>query len=96
MRTAMRNRITRSAAGLLLAAVSIALAACGDEASSGTKEADTASGAGCAPIAGNQLVVLDDDKKLQTADNIIAVVNAKVATDPALLAALDKVAGALR
>jgi len=95
MKTAMRNRITRSAVGLMLAAASIALAACGGEGSSGTKEADKASGAGCAPIAGNQLVVLDDDKKLQTADNIIAVVNAKVATDPALLAALDKVAAAL-
>jgi len=91
----MRNRITRSAVGLALAAASIALAACGNEGSSGTKEADKASGAGCAPIAGNQLVVLDDDKKLQTADNIIAVVNAKVASDPALLAALDKVATAL-
>jgi osmoprotectant transport system substrate-binding protein len=95
MRTAMRNRITRSAVGLMLAAASIALAACGGEGSSGTKEADKASGAGCAPIAGNQLVVLDDDKKLQTADNIIAVANAKVAGDPALLAALDKVASAL-
>ena len=95
MRTAMRDRITRSAVGLMLAAASIALAACGGEGSSGTKEADKASGAGCAPIAGNQLVVLDDDKKLQTADNIIAVVNAKVASDPALLAALDKVASAL-
>ena len=79
----------------MLAAASIALAACGGEGSSGTKEADKASGAGCAPIAGNQLVVLDDDKKLQTADNIIAVANAKVAGDPALLAALDKVASAL-
>jgi osmoprotectant transport system substrate-binding protein len=95
MRTAMRNRITRSAVGLMLAAASIALAACGGEGSSGTKEADKASGAGCAPIAGNQLVVLDDDKKLQTADNIIAVANAKVAGDPALFAALDKVASAL-
>jgi len=95
MRTAMRNRITRSAVGLMLAAASIALAACGGEGSSGTKEADKASGAGCAPIAGNQLVVLDDDKKLQTADNIIAVANPKVAGDPALFAALDKVASAL-
>ena len=95
MRTAMRDRITRSAVGLMLAAASIALAACGGEGSSGTKEADKASGAGCAPIAGNQLVVLDDDKKLQTADNIIAVANPKVAGDPALFAALDKVASAL-
>jgi osmoprotectant transport system substrate-binding protein len=91
----MRNRFTRTAAGLALAVATIGLAACGGEGSSGTEKADTASGAGCEPLAGSQLVVLDDDKKLQTADNIIAVVNARVATDPALLAALDKVADAL-
>jgi osmoprotectant transport system substrate-binding protein len=91
----MRNRFTRTAAGLALAVATIGLAACGEEGSSGTEKAATASGAGCAPVAGNQLVVLDDDKKLQTADNIVAVVNAKVATSPALLAALDKVADTL-
>jgi osmoprotectant transport system substrate-binding protein len=53
------------------------LAACGEKGSSGTA-APQASGAGCAPVAGDTLVVLDDDKKLQTADNIIAVVNGKV------------------
>src|SRR5262245_55653029 len=74
MRSAMRNRFTRTAAGLALAVATIGLAACGDEGSSGTEKADTASGAGCAPLAGDKLVVLDDDKKLQTADNIIAVV----------------------
>src|SRR5687767_14028853 len=95
MKTAMRNRISRSAAGLALAAASIALAACGGEGSSGTEKPDTASGAGCAPVAGNQLVVLDDDKKLQTSDNIIAVVNKAKAGDAALIAALDKVADAL-
>ena len=34
------------------------------------------------PVAGDQLVALEDDKKLQTADNIIPAVNAK-AGDPA-------------
>lgn len=95
MQTAMRNRITRTAAGLALAVTAIGLAACGDQGSSGTEKAEQASGAGCAPVAGNQLVVLEDDKKLQTADNIIAAVNLKVAGDPALIAALDKVADAL-
>lgn len=71
------------------------LAACGESGSSGTEAPDTASGAGCAPVAGNQLVVLDDDKKLQTSDNIIAVVNKAKAGDAALIAALDKVADAL-
>jgi osmoprotectant transport system substrate-binding protein len=95
MRTAMRTHMTRSAAALALAAAAFGLGACGDAGSSGTKEADTASGAGCAPIAGTQLVVLEDDKKLQTADNIVAVANAKAAADPSLIAALDKVADAL-
>src|SRR5205085_9463730 len=49
---------------------------------------------GCAPVAGTRLVVLDDDKHLQNADNVIAAVNSKVAT-PELLAALDKVATGL-
>jgi osmoprotectant transport system substrate-binding protein len=94
-RTAMRHRISRTAAGLALAAATVGLAACGESGSSGTEAPDTASGAGCAPVAGTQLVVLEDDKKLQTADNIIAVVNTKAASHPSLLAALDKVADAL-
>ena len=94
MRTAMRNPITRSAVGLMLAAASIALAACGGEGSSGTKEADKASGAGCAPIAGNQLVVLDDDKKLQTADNVVPVIRDDKLTDKGKTA-LNKVSAAL-
>ncbi|EFG64858.1 ABC transporter substrate-binding protein [Streptomyces sp. SPB074] len=36
------------------------------------------------------LVVLDDDKKLQNADNILPVVNAKDAGDSAIASALDK------
>jgi osmoprotectant transport system substrate-binding protein len=91
----MRKKLLRSAAGLALAVATIGLAACGGEGSSGTEKAEQASGAGCAPVAGNQFVVLEDDKKLQTADNIIAAVNLKVAGDPALIAALDKVADAL-
>jgi osmoprotectant transport system substrate-binding protein len=70
------------------------VAACGDSGSSGTKAPASVSGAGCAPIAGSQLVVLDDDKKLQTADNVIAAINVK-SNNPALVAALDKVADAL-
>jgi osmoprotectant transport system substrate-binding protein len=91
----MRNRITRTAATLALAVATVGLAACGESGSSGTEAPDTVSGAGCAPVAGNQLVVLEDDKKLQTSDNIVAVSNTKSASDPALIAALDKVAAAL-
>ena len=92
---AMRTRTFKTTAALALAFATIGLAACGESGSSGTEAPDTASGAGCAPVAGNQLVVLDDDKKLQTSDNIIAVVNKAKAGDAALIAALDKVADAL-
>lgn len=88
---------TRRASVLLLAGVTaaaFALAGCGQAGSSGTEAPATASGAGCAPVAGDQLVVLDDDKHLQNADNVIAVANAKRST-PALLAAVDKVGSAL-
>lgn len=72
-----------------------ALAACGESGSSGTASPPTgATGAGCAPVAGDQLVLLADDKKLQDSDNIVAAVNARAA-NPALLAAVDKVAAAL-
>jgi osmoprotectant transport system substrate-binding protein len=93
--TAMRTRTFKTTAALALAFATIGLAACGESGSSGTEAPDTASGAGCAPVAGNQLVVLEDDKKLQTSDNIIAVVNKAKGGDAALIAALDKVADAL-
>jgi osmoprotectant transport system substrate-binding protein len=80
-------------AGALTSA--LALGACGDPGSSGTDAPPTqAGGAGCAPIAGEQLVLLADDKKLQNSDNIVAAVNADAATAE-MLTALDKVAAAL-
>jgi osmoprotectant transport system substrate-binding protein len=84
----------RATLGIVLSLATVGLAACGDEGSSGTSAPASVSGAGCAPAAGDKLVVLDDDKKLQLADNIIPAVNTKVA-DPALIAALDKVSDAL-
>ncbi|MEV4755738.1 glycine betaine ABC transporter substrate-binding protein [Micromonospora sp. NPDC049559] len=89
-----RTRIAVGAAGALAAASF--LAGCGGAGSSGTEapRGGTAAGAGCAPVAGSKLVVLDDDKKLQNTDNVIAAVNAKAA-NPALLAAVDKVAATL-
>jgi osmoprotectant transport system substrate-binding protein len=78
--------------GLLAAAI---LTGCGEAGSSGTEAPATGgSGAGCAPVAGDQLVVLDDDKKLQNTDNVIPAVNTKAA-QPQLIAALDKVSAAL-
>jgi osmoprotectant transport system substrate-binding protein len=84
----------RATLGILLSFSALGLAACGEEGSSGTQAPPSVSGSGCAPVAGEKLVVLDDDKKLQLADNIIPAVNTKVA-DPALIAALDKVSTAL-
>jgi osmoprotectant transport system substrate-binding protein len=88
-----RTRFVIGAVGAL-AAASFA-AGCGNAGSSGTKAPEGgASGAGCAPVAGSKLVVLDDDKKLQNSDNVIAAINAK-ANNPALVAAVDKVATSL-
>ncbi|WBB78871.1 glycine/betaine ABC transporter substrate-binding protein [Micromonospora sp. WMMD882] len=88
-----RTRLMIGAVGALAAAGF--LTGCGDAGSSGTEAPEAgASGAGCAPVAGDQLVVLDDDKKLQDTDNVIPAINAKAATPP-LVAALDKVSAAL-
>ncbi|GIJ51834.1 hypothetical protein Val02_87200 [Virgisporangium aliadipatigenens] len=80
--------------GLALGVAALGLVACGEEGSSGTTKPDAASGAGCAPVAGEKFVALTDDKKLQNADNILPAVNSK-ASSPELLAALDKVSAAL-
>ena len=95
MRT--RTRITPSIA---LAAVLLTTAACGESGSSGTggeeRSGSAASGDACAPVAGDQLVVLEDDQKLQNADNVVPAVNAATAAaNPAILPALDKVSAAL-
>jgi osmoprotectant transport system substrate-binding protein len=71
------------------------LAGCGDAGSSGTEAPpSSAAGAGCAPAAGDTLVVLTDDKNLQNTDNIVPAINKK-ASSPQLIAALDKVSAAL-
>ncbi|MEV0805612.1 glycine betaine ABC transporter substrate-binding protein [Micromonospora sp. NPDC050200] len=89
----VRTRLAVGAVGAITAAG--LLTGCGDAGSSGTDAPEQgASGAGCAPVAGDQLVVLDDDKKLQDTDNVIPAVNADVA-NPQLVAALDKVSAAL-
>ena len=80
-------------AGTLTAAM--VLTGCGGEGSSGTAApATAAAGAGGAPVAGDKLVVLTDDKALQNTDNIIPAINAKKAS-PELVAALDKVSESL-
>jgi osmoprotectant transport system substrate-binding protein len=87
---------TRLAIGAL-GAVTVAgiLGGCGEAGSSGTQAPATgAQGAGCAPVAGSTLLVLDDDKKLQNSDNIIPAINSRAAQPP-LVAALDKVSDSL-
>jgi osmoprotectant transport system substrate-binding protein len=94
----MRMRARTLFTPLALAAV-LATAACGDSGSSGTGGAaasGSAAGDACAPVAGEQLVVLQDDKHLQNADNIVPAVNAAAAAaNPTLLATLDKVSQVL-
>jgi len=87
--------VMRTALGLLVGLATVGMVTgCGKEGSSGTKAPASVSGSGCAPIKGDDLVVLDDDKKLQTADNVIPAINTKF-NQPALIAALDKVSDAL-
>jgi osmoprotectant transport system substrate-binding protein len=54
----------------------------------------SASGTGCAPVAGTGLVTLADDKKLQTADNVIPMIS-KPAASANLVAALDRASAKL-
>jgi len=83
---------------LLIAAVALT-AACGSSGSSGTGGGATstvASGKACAPVAGDKLVVLKDDKHLQLADNVVPAVNAAAAqANPAVVPALDAVSAKL-
>lgn len=83
---------TLTAAGLMV------LAACGESGSSGGDtgggEESAASGEACVGIAGEELVVLEDDMSLQTVDNIIPAVSAAAST-PELIAVLDAVSAAL-
>ncbi|GIE98033.1 hypothetical protein Ari01nite_54980 [Paractinoplanes rishiriensis] len=77
------------------AAAVVSLAGCGEAGSSGTEAPPSAAaGAGCAPAAGETLVVLEDDKKLQNTDNVLPALNKK-SSSPELIAALDKASAAL-
>ncbi|SFO13265.1 osmoprotectant transport system substrate-binding protein [Geodermatophilus obscurus] len=93
-------RQPRALAPLLLAGL-LLTAACGESGSSDAggstgSGGSAASGDTCAPVAGEQLVVLEDDMQLQNADNIVpAVTSATAAANPALLPALDAVSAAM-
>jgi osmoprotectant transport system substrate-binding protein len=89
----MRSLVLGASVLVLSAA---ALVACGKEGSSGSSgpSGSSSQAAKCQTAKGDELVVLKDDKQLQTADNVIPAVYKPVATPP-LIAALDKVQGAL-
>ncbi len=78
-----------------IAASALTLTACSASESTTSVTPSGAVAAPCLPIAGEALVLLADDKNLQTVDNIIPAVNADTAQDPAILAALDAVSGVL-
>jgi osmoprotectant transport system substrate-binding protein len=94
----MRSRRT---ATLLAAAVAVALAVagCGGSSSSSTSSGISNGGSSSKAAqskssAGDQLVVLADDRHLQTVDNVIPVINSKV-DSPALEQALNNVSKVL-
>ena len=77
----------RAPVALLLAAVAV-LAGCGTAGP--PLDPDTGEVPGCPPVAGQQLVLLVDDRHLESAENIVPAVSAQAATPP-VLAALDRV-----
>ena len=82
-----------------LAALGLLLVGCGSPGSGGGKTQPAATGGGgtaCAPVAGDQLTVLTDDKHLQNSENVVAAFNKEFASaHPAAVQALDAVAQAL-
>lgn len=97
MRT-VRPTLAAAASALLLL-----VGACGSPGSSNDNDDDAAPAetsastlAACEPVAGDQLVVLTDDKGLQNADNVIPAVNAAAAAaDPEMVTLLDTVSAQL-
>jgi osmoprotectant transport system substrate-binding protein len=93
--SARRARLALAGAALVVAP--LVLTACsdsgGDSGGSGSTQA-SGGAAACTPKAGDQLVVLADDKKSQNSDNIVPVVKTDVAKPP-LTDALNAVSTAL-
>ncbi|MGV8967266.1 MAG: glycine betaine ABC transporter substrate-binding protein [Cellulomonas sp.] len=93
-------RARRSTLTALAAAILLLTAACGDAGSSGgattAQAAGTSTLATCEPVAGDKLVVLEDDLHLQTVDNIVPAINAAaVAGDSTIIPLLDSVSATL-
>jgi osmoprotectant transport system substrate-binding protein len=88
------------ALGAAAAVVSLAfLTACGEPGSAGGGGSSPTGGsnvAACEAVPGDELVVLEDDKQLQTVDNIVPAVNAAaIEGDDTLIPLLDSVSAAL-
>ncbi|RYV52353.1 glycine betaine ABC transporter substrate-binding protein [Pengzhenrongella frigida] len=94
-------RARRTTLGALAAAVLLLTAACGDAGSSGGGATTAATVTGtelmtCEPVAGDKLVVLEDDLGLQTVDNIVPAINtAAIEGDTAIVGLLDAVSATL-
>ena len=76
----MGRRAARGRVAIVVLA--LVLTGCGEGGDSG----DVTSSAPARSSAGNELVVLEDDRKLQTVDNIVPVVQASVSSPPLELA----------
>src|ERR1700712_3237761 len=85
------NRWTPALASVLLA-LPLGLVACGG--SSGSSTSGGASGATCAPVRGNDLVVMKDDKGSQGISVVIPIVRKDVAKPP-LTTALNNITKSL-
>lgn len=89
------SRLARAALSILIIiGVAGVAAGCGGSGPARVTSSNRASSQGCAPLAGKQLIVLADDKKLQAVDNIVPAVQAAAAS-PVLLAALDRASATL-
>lgn len=87
----------RSATSLFVGAVcaaAVGLAGCGSPETSSRNPQQAFPGDGCSPMANSQLVMLRDDKRMTLADNLVAAIH-QAAAEPALVAALDRVAEGL-
>jgi osmoprotectant transport system substrate-binding protein len=90
-----RSGLRRPLVGIATLAVALpfALTACGSSSNNASTPASSASGV-CTPKTGTTLQVLTDDKHSQSSDNIVPVVNSKVAQAP-LTTGLNSVSKAL-
>ncbi|MDD9208230.1 glycine betaine ABC transporter substrate-binding protein, partial [Georgenia sp. 10Sc9-8] len=92
----MRRRLLAAVGALTI----LGVAGCGEPGSAGGGDttagstAETSGGASCEPVAGEELVLLEDDLDLQTVDNIVPAINADAA-EPPMVAAVDAVSATL-